>query len=360
MGIRAAFGIAASLLLASGFIIGVSDVVLAQQRLRVIVTKPVPRLSPDEIKRYRDEKVVTRVGIGLNERGRAVDYAALYTPYAQLSSIAYTDAQHLDPKTRCPDIKLLEMAGADNPRLAQLAEWTRRLNREGWKCLFGEVGPLPCKTAKCRRPIGGLQLQVWAMNDRKCRPVVVFRGTDFTDIGDWVSNFRWFNRLVPIDDQYDQVGDHIGSIVDKACRSRKAKVITAGHSLGGGLAQHAAFKERRVRYAYTFDPSPVTGFDLPRHDPYPDRKLGIDRVHEAGEILATPRLLIGGFIQPRNCVPYTRSVRFNTIFAGSPVAQHGIVEFTRQLDRRAPLGRAANADGNTAAQNCTVKPDPAL
>jgi len=221
----------------------------------------------------------------------------------------------------------------------------------------GYVGPLACPKARPNcHPVSGLQLHVWKNDSKGC--AVVFRGTDPSQIGDWISNFRWFNRLLPIADQYDQVSEHIKSIIRKNCAG--GRVVTVGHSLGGGLAQYAAFQAPRVGYAYTFDPSPVTGFDVPRHDPVPDRKLGIDRVHEAGEILATPRYLIGGFIPARNCRPYTRYVRFNTILTGLGVFQHNMGTLTEQFERRAQLGNAANTIGKENEKNCRVDPDRAL
>lgn len=336
-----------------------------QQRPRVIVRPlypPItayPPITSEEAKQYRAEKVVTRIGIRLNKEGDAVDFAALYRSYAQMASLAYTDKGYSDSHD-CPDFKKLSDAAAPDNPFYQRAVWVKRLGMDGWQCVKGRIGPLACPKARPNcHPIGGLQLHVWKNDKDKKECAIVFRGTDLSDIGDWISNFRWFNRLLPIADQYDQVGESIKDIVRINCPSQ-ARVVTVGHSLGGGLAQYAAFKAPRVAYAYTFDPSPVTGFDVPRHDPVADRKLGIDRVHEAGEILATPRYLIGGFIPPRNCRPYTRYVRFNTILTGFGFTQHSIATLTTQLEKRAQLGKRAKTVVSETEKNCEVDPDRAL
>ncbi|MBZ0148094.1 MAG: hypothetical protein K8F62_11215 [Pseudorhodoplanes sp.] len=331
----------------------------AQQRPRVIV-RPLlyPPNTAEETKRYLDEKVVTRVGIRWNQEGRAVDFAALYRPYAQMASLAYVDPKYSTPKL-CPDADALSKTVGSDSLSGERVRLIRRLQHDKWNCVRGYVGPLACPKAQPNcHPVRGLQLHVWVNKNNDC--AIVFRGTDFTDIGDWISNFRWFNRLLPIADQYDQVGENIKGIIRKHCPGRGARVVTVGHSLGGGLAQFGAFKAPRVGYAYTFDPSPVTGFDVPRHDPVPGRKLGIDRVHEAGEILATPRYLIGGFIPARNCRPYTRYVRFNTILTGFGVFQHSMGAFTHQLERRAQLGNAAKTIGKETEKNCEIDPDRGL
>lgn len=338
-----------------------STAVYAQRQRTQVIVRPIyplyPVITPEEAQRYRDEKVVTRVGIRLNKQGDAVHFAALYTPYARMSALAYTNKPQLDEKD-CPDLAKFGAAAGSDREAAQRASWMRRLAHEKWQCIGGHVGPLPCPSGKPHcNAIGGLQLHVWVNKSRRCAPVVVFRGTDITDIGDWISNFRWFNKLLPIADQYDQVAWNIGKIVNAACPGGKATVLTAGHSLGGGLAQYAAFTDKRVRYAYTFDPSPVTGFDVPRHDPHKKRMLGIDRVHEVGEVLATPRYLIGGFIPARNCKPYTRYVRFNTIFTGLGFSQHSIGDLTDQLEKRAVLGNAAKTIGSETEKNCEVDAD---
>jgi dienelactone hydrolase len=73
----------------------------------------------------------------------------------------------------------------------------------------------------------------------------------------WLAN-------VPLYDQYDQVQDHTADFVaaiewDKCFVRGTTRIIAVGHSLGGGLAQQAAFVEPRIRHVYAFDPSVVTG-----------------------------------------------------------------------------------------------------
>lgn len=121
---------------------------------------------------------------------------------------------------------------------------------------------------------------------------LIFRGT--YGINDWCSNLHWFTKFVPFTfDHYDVVRSISGQIVDSidtyAKKSgEKVKIIAAGHSLGGGLAHHAAFSADRISTVYAFDSSSVTGFyDIQKSARNKRVKdMRIYRIHERGEILA--------------------------------------------------------------------------
>jgi pimeloyl-ACP methyl ester carboxylesterase len=213
--------------------------------------------------------------------------------------------------------------------------------------------------------VSGLQFQVWWRRQAGvCREVAIaFRGTDRHDRGDWLSNFRWLHRLTPRFDQYDQVRTHIRRIVARikanGCGGRDVLFVTVGHSLGGGLAQQAAYADGSIRYVYAFDSSPITGiFDVSALLRERNTQgLGVDRAYEAGEILVLPRILIENIVPPSPCNPRVRTVRFNLLM-GSPIAQHSIAELTGKLSDSARTAGAdpRRVDGARDARGCAAPP----
>jgi pimeloyl-ACP methyl ester carboxylesterase len=220
----------------------------------------------------------------------------------------------------------------------------------GWRVVSAHEGALPClpKNRPGCTPLPGLGFQVWH-SPRGCAEVVIaFRGTNFDSQDDWTSNLRWFQSRGNRFDQYDQVREYIAGIIDRIharCGGRIGRLVAVGHSLGGGLAQQAAYRDARIRRVYAFDPSFVTGY----YDVRTTRRsaelrfLEIDRIYEHGEILAYPRFVLRHIYPPTECDPTIRSVRFN-LLRGRSVGEHSIDLVTENLLRIAaerPAGRAA-------------------
>lgn len=298
-----------------------------------------------------------RVSIGADAGSdfKAADYAALYAPYAMMATAAYTEPADFN-RSHCPDRARLARPSADGDAdfRSSVRGWIAQLNGRGWQCDFGVYGSLPCPpraggSVECT-PVGGLQFHVWRrMQNGTCREAVIaFRGTDKNDRGDWTSNFRFLYRLQPKFDQYAQVQVHITQIVARikknGCGGSGIQFATAGHSLGGGLAQQAAYADgtQSIRYVYAFDPSPVTGFfdvsAMLREKS--TAGLGVDRAYERGEILTLPRLIFENIYPPPPCNPRIRTVRFD-LLSGLGIAQHSIAGLTRELNT---VGRARTAD----------------
>lgn len=223
--------------------------------------------------------------------------ARAYAPYAQLAALAYHDDAKATgwrrvplPKYQCPALHICA----------------------------GEVGE-----------------QLWIRsNGKSCQQaVVVFRGTVATSFDDWFANFHWLHRLTPIDDYYDQARGNIGKVIEVAERHGCAgRIIAVGHSLGGGLAQHVAYSNEKIRTVYAFDPSFVVGttdFNLLGQDIYRDGAK-FDYVYEHGEILAFLRFIGRQFHPYAACNPRIRTVRFNTL-TGSIFNQHRIDDLAAKL-----------------------------
>jgi pimeloyl-ACP methyl ester carboxylesterase len=113
----------------------------------------------------------------------------------------------------------------------------------------------------------------------------------------------------------------------------QTQIVAVGHSLGGGLAQQAAFMDRGIRHVFAFDPSLLTGYDDPHVIGVRDRNvqgLAIERIYEHGEILAYPRFLLRQLVPAPACNPQVRTIRFNVV-EGTLIARHKLNALTTAL-----------------------------
>lgn len=274
------------------------------------------------------EQVFVRVGNYSRFDLPASSYAGHYLPYAILALWAY------DKKGEESRLRQLPRLPADSEIKVtneQLESW-----KNGWVALEEEDQPLSCPEGdgKCGRVLKGLGYKVFHHQARN-EIVIAFRGTDFHNADDWISNLRWITRFLPYYDHYRQVQNHIDAIIERA-RSRHGqpnpKVVTVGHSLGGGLAQQAAYKNGSIREVYAFDPSTVTGY----YDPNVDGKansigLKIDRIFQRGEVLAYLRFFMTQLYPVSGINPQTRTVRFSFASKGTALDHHSMDGLTAGL-----------------------------
>lgn len=262
------------------------------------------------------------------------DIAGYYVPYALLSVRAY-GGDDADKGKRWHDM-LKEVDSNNVPLRGRIKSWM-----DSWKWVhkgFAE-DVLPCsekriEEGRCHTPVGGIAVHTFV--HKSCSEVVVaFRGTNFEEVNDWITNFRWFTRLLPIYDQYEQVQDFSAEIVEimrEQCPKQKSLRLTAvGHSLGGGLAQQMAYASAEVQRVFAYDPSFVTGYyDVDSKAREKLNHLEVDRVYEHGEFLAYFRYFMRQFAPPTVCNPQIRNIRFD-LLQGNVIDQHSSGGFAARL-----------------------------
>lgn len=94
----------------------------------------------------------------------------------------------------------------------------------------------------------GFGAHVYVSTKGEQRVVIAFEGTDPSSIADWVFgnlNIYWKGQYADAESLVKQVAKEYPN----------AKIITTGHSLGGGLAIHAALHKSNVK-AFAFNSSP--------------------------------------------------------------------------------------------------------
>ncbi len=210
-----------------------------------------------------------------------------------------------------------------------------RYTPEGWHRLhmlpdFPETPPRSHK-------VSGMKYEVWVRESRGTPPriLIVFRGTDAEQLGDWFSNLRWITRLIPFFwDQYDQTRAFIPALVQhlREKYGDHVDIRTTGHSLGGGLAQQAAYMSKHIHKVYAFDPSTVTGYyGVEKTDREANEKgMSIYRVYEHGEILAYLRFLMKTLYPITTKDPKIIEIRYN-LAKGNLISQHSMKDFACKL-----------------------------
>jgi hypothetical protein len=240
------------------------------------------------------------------------------------------------------DITLAMMARTEQEKACSL-DREDRLDIRDWK----QWPDVPSPALKQEAKEVDLQLEVWEKQSSPPVVAVVFRGTEAESWGDWLANLRWFLRFIPgFRDQYVVVSEKVGAaVLEKIkgelergnARYRDLQIVSTGHSLGGGLAQHLAYSfpdikgtdgklMPRVSKVYGFDPSPVTGwYSVPRALRLLNaRDLQIDRVFEHGEILSYIRLILRYLNPPQEKDPAIREIRYNFVRSINPFSSHSM------------------------------------
>ncbi len=202
----------------------------------------------------------------------------------------------------------------------------------GWENVLDETGAdnLPDTGVKT----SGLRYQAWYNKNSQCL-VIVFRGSG-KRLGDWYANFRWFTKYIPgIDDHYDQVKKHISTILNRArvASGPVKSIVTTGHSLGGGLAQHAAYSELSIDTVYAFNPTPVTGYKSVKKEIREEnsRNLFIARIFEHGEVLAYLRFGLRHFYAISEKNPEIVELRFNFQSKLGGLREHSMSIFAKHV-----------------------------
>lgn len=262
--------------------------------------------------------------------------AARFTPYAIMSAYAYRLGSGCVDLGNPRDAK----ARVDDTRDAELLGDLKRSTQPNEQWQIAKLDP--ALTPACEDDLG-LMYHVWERKIGDQRFVVIsFRGT--SGDGDWVYGNLWpVSHLATNDNQYTRANTLAGNVIayfrnKTSPTDPPVRLITTGHSLGGGLAQHVLYSHPKdVEQAIVFDPSSITAFsslpvELQLQGCSCEQSLGTEariiRVYQTYEILTNLRIVHKTFFAPER---HVQEVRFPYKSSFNEVERHSMQDFANNL-----------------------------
>ncbi|MBV8516558.1 MAG: hypothetical protein JO197_04055 [Acidobacteria bacterium] len=265
-----------------------------------------------------------------------VDSELQYLPVAAAFSAAvYVDAPLTTPLAQF------------EPKTADERDAIALLPSSGW--VERTDADLPRTKIAGKRQTPDLTYRLWVTTEGTPRvAMLVFRGTHIR--ADWISNLRWFDSWwYPTEDHYEQTERITGDLVQwiHAHYGNDAIIYTAGHSLGGGLAQTAAYTAcGDIRSVFAFDSTPVTrhraangcGARRPRE---------FWRVYEQSEILSYARFVVRVLLDLKVARPQITELKVH-LFPGVGVRGHSMLKLATELKAKSAQTSVAARDALSA------------
>ncbi len=267
-------------------------VVTGSSRMLVEPPQPLPAPPPEGSK----QAVAVLSSVELAQATSASAVVGQVAWPAMLSKMVYRRFVATDKRSKDKDActYLLEMHPLK--RWNQAASATSGYRWDTWKpkgigCQA--IGGLFYETYVYQPFSGGV-----ALDGGITQAVMVFRGTENyrgQARDDWATNAAMAFDITP--SQFEQVRLDLRGLIDELKRegAPELRIYTAGHSLGGSLAQLAAYLNEDVQAAYAYNTSPVTGWTwlrgLHATDPglMPVQDPKIIRIWQDAEILGMLR-----------------------------------------------------------------------